>query len=103
MSSPSSKTNLGTKSRSSAKPFSGLRFIALPATEIIPTVAGKFVIDFGGKPALLKRYIVGKVQRDMTEDVLFQLGKEISRLHQLPVPDFVLRRHAFVKIWPDPA
>jgi homoserine kinase type II len=53
------------------------------------------VIDFGGRPLYLKRYIEGETSKHPGPSVLLQAGAELARLHATPVLEFLPKQHAY--------
>jgi homoserine kinase type II len=41
------------------------------------------------KPVMLKRYIDGDVTANLSGNLLFQLGEEMARLHEIPAPSYL--------------
>jgi len=54
---------------------------------LIRTISGKLTTAWKGKPVLLKTYINGAIKKDLPEDLLYYLGKELARLHQIKAPE----------------
>lgn len=59
------------------------------SSKIIANKKGGSVSLYRGKPILLKDYIAGQVVEKLEEDVIFKIGQQMGKLHQIPVPDFV--------------
>jgi len=60
-----------------------------PTTRVKKMANGEQLISIQGKLAMLKPYIAGQVVEDVVEDMLFQVGTAMARLHQIPEPDYM--------------
>ncbi|MFK7908257.1 MAG: homoserine kinase [Chitinophagales bacterium] len=58
-------------------------------SEVIPTIGGGLATVFEGKPILLKSFIEGSVEKDLSPELLVTLGQQLARLHQIPAPDYL--------------
>jgi homoserine kinase type II len=47
------------------------------------------------KPVLVKKYIVGEVNFSLDKYMLVQVGKAMGKLHRIPTPDFLNKRHPY--------
>ena len=47
------------------------------------------VLLYDEKPVMLKRYVDGDVTANLAGNLLVQLGKEMSRLHEVPAPSYL--------------
>ena len=47
------------------------------------------------KPVLLKDYIEGHVVERLDETMLFQVGRQLALLNQIPPPDYLLTNHPY--------
>jgi len=47
------------------------------------------VLLYDEKPVMLKRYIDGDVTANLSGNLLFQLGEEMARLHEIPAPSYL--------------
>lgn len=66
-----------------------------PTSHLILPTRGGLATMHEGKPVLLKTYIPGQVCQDLDETMLSQVGVAMSRLHQVPVPDFLPDGHQY--------
>ena len=66
-----------------------------PTTRLLIPTQGNIAIPYRGKPLLVKAYIQGQVFADLDATKLLQAGAAMSRLHQIPAPDFLSRNHAY--------
>jgi homoserine kinase type II len=60
-----------------------------PAPQVRPTLKDKNLSGYEGKPILLKEYIEGKTEHDLSENQLAQVGAMLANLHTLGAPDFL--------------
>jgi len=58
-------------------------------SEVIPTIGGGLAAVFEGKPILLKSFIEGRIEKDLSPELLVSLGQQLARLHQIPAPDYL--------------
>lgn len=49
----------------------------------------KCIILWENKPAMVKQYIEGKIQKELSPDLLNLIGEEMAKLHQIPPPPFL--------------
>ena len=66
-----------------------------PTNRVRKLANGDMITCFLGKPVLLKPYISGRVVKDMSEDMLRQVGAAMARLHEIPSPDYLPVHHAY--------
>jgi len=66
-----------------------------PTTPVINAADGRLVIEHQGKPVLIKRYMEGTVPEEMKPKMLYRLGREIARLHQIEAPMGLPNRFAY--------
>ena len=66
-----------------------------PTTRVVRTLGGSSAVDLDGKPVFLKTYIEGRVPERITTDMLFQVGRQLARLHRIPPPDGVPGQFAY--------
>lgn len=64
-------------------------------SKLIQTKTGALTSTWNTKPVLLKGFIEGDIAKELTEDLLLYLGKELAQLHQIKAPDFIPREIAF--------
>lgn len=60
-----------------------------PTTRVVRSADKSAVTSYRGKPVFLKRYIEGKVQDDLNQDMLRELGRNIAKLHQVSSPEYL--------------
>ena len=63
-----------------------------PTTRLLSPIKGGTCTVYDGKPVMIKVYITGQVHPDLDKIMLRQVGAEMARLHQIPVPDFLSGR-----------
>ncbi|MBT2160527.1 phosphotransferase [Zobellia barbeyronii] len=64
-------------------------------SELIQTTTEALTTTWNSKPVMLKGFIEGYIAKDISEDLLLYLGKELAQLHQIKAPDFIPREIAF--------
>ena len=64
-------------------------------SELIQTTTRALTTTWNSKPVMLKGFIEGDIAKDISEDLLLYLGKELAQLHQIKAPDFIPREIAF--------
>lgn len=55
-------------------------------SRLIKTKESCSFIHFEGKPVYMKEYIQGLVEQSLSADMLFQVGRALAELHQVPSP-----------------
>lgn len=55
-------------------------------SRLIKTKKAADYIDYRGKPVFIKEYIKGEVETPLSPEMLFQVGRELAKLHRLPIP-----------------
>ena len=68
-----------------------------PSNLIKKTASGDEITTYQGKAVLLKYYIAGDVAESLDEDMIFQVGAAIGRLHSVPAPDYLPDHHDYGK------
>jgi homoserine kinase type II len=58
-------------------------------SKLVETVNGDFTTQWNDKPVILKEFIEGAIIQDFSDNLLLYLGKELAKLHQVTVPDYV--------------
>jgi homoserine kinase type II len=58
-------------------------------SKLIRTLKDKLTVTFNNKPVILKAFIEGDIVQDLSENLLLYLGKELAKLHQVKVPNYV--------------
>lgn len=58
-------------------------------TQIIPTKDGNSLGNFQKKPIFIKSFLEGEIRENLSDTLIFQLGKLIGQLHQVPPPPFM--------------
>ena len=69
----------------------------IDTSRLIPTIQGDWVIDVGGKPAYMKTYLEGSVQRQHTLGELKQAGAALGKVHMVPSPANIRLDHYYEK------
>lgn len=63
--------------------------------QLITTESGELTTICRGRPVLLKQFVVGYVEEDMSSSLLHQIGAETAKLHQIPPPSILPKQHAY--------
>lgn len=58
-------------------------------SKIIPSTNNEFVIICNDKPTMVKGFIEGKIQKALSPHLLKTIGKELGKLHQLAIPEYL--------------
>ena len=58
-----------------------------PTSQVIPTVNKQLISSFQNKPVLLKSYLPGTIQKELSPSLLHLVGKQLALLHLLSIPD----------------
>lgn len=58
-------------------------------SKLVKTKKGKLTVTFNNKPIILKEFIEGDIIQDFPDNLLVYLGKELAKLHQVKVPNYV--------------
>ncbi len=66
-----------------------------PTSLIQLTTSGKLLSQHNGKSVLLKQWITGDVIEDLSNNLLKEIGASLAKLHQVPAPDFLSKKHAY--------
>ena len=66
-----------------------LRNAGFRTTEVVPTPGGAYAIAVDGGALFLKKYIKGKVIRDLEPNHLQQIGEQLAQLHNIDPPEFL--------------
>jgi homoserine kinase type II len=66
-----------------------------PTTRLLVSAQGNIAIVYKGKPVIVKEYITGHVCADLDTTMLLRAGAVMARLHQIPAPDFLPRKHSY--------
>jgi homoserine kinase type II len=64
-------------------------------SKLIKTIKGELISSWNNKSVMLKGFIKGDIPKDLSEDLLVYLGKELAQLHQIKAPDYIPRKIAF--------
>jgi homoserine kinase type II len=56
---------------------------------------GVYIINYKNKPVILKEYIEGEEVQDLSLGQMWQLGRQIACLHQLPPIPSILKHHEY--------
>ena len=64
-------------------------------TRVVSASDGSLVSEHQGKPVIIKRYLEGSVPKQMQPSMLYRLGREIARLHQIEAPGGLPNRFAY--------
>ena len=66
-----------------------------PTTRIVKTRNRDNTVAYKGKPVLLKKYIDGLVEANLTTGMLLQIGQAVFTLHEIPVPKNLRQKFAY--------
>jgi homoserine kinase type II len=66
---------------------------SFPAPKVILSNDGRYILNYKGKPAILKKYIEGAVTRYLSKKHLWQLGKQMAFLHGIAPLQSMSNRH----------
>jgi len=58
-------------------------------SEVKLTADGESVIDYKGKPIMIRNFIQGKIIEDLSPNLLSLIGKELASLHKIEAPDYL--------------
>jgi len=58
-------------------------------SRVVMPLEGPDVILHDQKPVMLKRHVDGDITANLTGNLLDQLGEEMARLHEIPVPSYL--------------
>jgi len=58
-------------------------------SKLVETLNGALIAIWNDKPIILKEFIKGDIIQDFPENLLVYLGKELAKLHQVKVPNYV--------------
>lgn len=64
-------------------------------TRVVKTLGGLPVVDFDGKPVFIKTYIRGQVPKQTNAGMIFQVGRQLSRLHRITPPSEMPNQFAY--------
>jgi homoserine kinase type II len=68
-----------------------LKYHNFSTSKLVATLKGYYTSQWNDKPVILKEFIEGTIIQDFSEDLLLYLGRELAKLHQVNVPDYVPR------------
>lgn len=58
-------------------------------SKVLRSLKGKAIIIRADKPIILKEYLEGSIQQDLSPELLQTIGKELARLHQIKAPTYL--------------
>ena len=58
-------------------------------TQIIRTKTGNSIGQFQSKPIFIKSFLEGEIHKELDDELIFQVGSLIARLHQIPAPNYL--------------
>jgi len=58
-------------------------------SKIVLTKNNEFIYTWKDKPIMVKKYIKGKIIKNLSNDVLELLGNEMGKLHTIQIPEFL--------------
>ncbi|MEM7572913.1 MAG: phosphotransferase [Bacteroidota bacterium] len=65
------------------------------SSEVVLAETGSAITLWQGKPVMVKHYLEGKIMEFLPAHLLTALGRELGRLHQIPVPDYLPRQLSY--------
>lgn len=66
-----------------------------PTTRVVKTTDNRSVVQLKGKPVFVKTYIHGRVPERTSTAMIFQVGRQLARLHRIPPPADVPGQFAY--------
>lgn len=66
-----------------------------PTTVVIPNKNSTLVTEFENHLVIVKKYIEGRVIKQLDERMLNQAGETLASLHQLPAPEYLNNTHSY--------
>lgn len=85
-----------------AKILSWLEEHGFKTSKVHPSLNGDLMTRYQEKPILIKNWIEGSVEEHLDSNMLKQAGAAMARLHQIPVPDFLPKKHPYgLQIFPE--
>ncbi len=64
-------------------------------TRVVPSVSKDVITMYRDKAVMLKVYIEGQIFDNLDESMLYQVGTETAKLHQIPSPRYVPTDHPY--------
>jgi len=58
-------------------------------SKVQKTKSERFIEIWNDKPIMLKQFIKGHIIQDFPDNLLFYLGKELAKLHQIKAPNYI--------------
>lgn len=65
------------------------------SSEVVLAETGSAITLWQGKPVMVKHYLEGKIMEFLPAHLLTSIGRELGRLHQIPVPDYLPRQLSY--------
>ena len=59
------------------------------SSKIVRSINNKLVYNLDGKPVLLKLFLEGKIEANLSDHLLELIGIEMGKLHKIEVPDYI--------------
>jgi len=69
-----------------------------PAPRLQKLANGEVLTKYNEKSVLVKPYITGYVEAEIDDEKVKQVGLELAKLHEIPVPDYLSDKHSIVEI-----
>ena len=66
-----------------------------PITRIVQTKNREPITYYKKVPVILKKFIEGEVFNEIDLNMLFQLGKTVAKLHEIPVPEYLPQKFPY--------
>jgi len=68
-----------------------------PAPRLCSMTNGEVLTEYQEKSVLVKPYITGRVETEVDDGKVKQVGTALARLHEIPAPDDLSDKHAYVE------
>ncbi len=66
-----------------------------PTTRVISSIDQELFTSYKGKSVILKEFIEGTIFRELNSQMLFQLGKLLTSLHEISAPPYLPKSHPY--------
>ena len=64
-------------------------------SKIIRTIKNEPIILWKDKPIMIKKFIEGKIEEDLSSHLLELIGKELGKLHKIKVPEYLPKQVSY--------
>lgn len=66
-------------------------------SKIIQSTKKESIIIWKGKPVMIRAFLEGTIQKDLSSDLLKFIGKELAKLHQIDAPEYLPKQLSYGK------